>query len=75
MAGVGQEWTASNGLVQGCPLSYAAQNALMWVLARDLDRLARRHPHVSFFPTFYADDVKVEMYLAPEGAQGDQVAS
>ena len=27
MAGLGQEWTASNGLVQGCPLSCAAQKS------------------------------------------------
>ena len=54
-------WTASNGLVQGCHLSCAAQNALMMALARDLDA-SLLHPHVDWFPTFYAEDAKVELY-------------
>ena len=47
LAGVGDKWSASNGLVQGCPLSCIAQNALMLSLVRAIDQLADTCPEVT----------------------------
>ena len=62
------KWGAANGLVQGCPLSCIAQNAIMLSLVRAIDEWASACPGVALVPTLYAADVKVELSQSQSAA-------